>query len=151
MIGLPNVGKTTVFNGQTGSGARVVTICCQCEAELSALPDSERADFLKEMRLTESGLVRLTREAHTLLNIITFFTADEIESRAWPVPKGTKASQAAGKIHTDMERGFVPTEVYHYDDLLAYGSEAKVKEQFRLEGKDYVIEEGDIVYFRFNA
>jgi GTP-binding protein YchF len=134
-------------------GARVVTICGQLEAELSSLPESERADFLNEMGLTESGLVRLTREAYTLLDLITFFTAGEIESRAWPIPKGTKAPQAAGKIHSDMERGFIRAEVYHYDDLLACGSEAKVKEKglFRLEGKDYVIKEADIVYFRFNV
>jgi ribosome-binding ATPase len=134
-------------------GARVVTICGQFEAELSSLPDSERTDFLKEMGLTESGLVRLTREAYALLDLITFFTAGEIESRAWPIPKGTKAPQAAGKIHSDMERGFIRAEVYHYDDLLACGSEAKVKEKglFRLEGKDYVIKEADLVYFRFNV
>ncbi len=134
-------------------GARVVTICGQFEAELSSLPESERADFLKEMGLTESGLVRLTREAYTLLDFITFFTAGEIESRAWPIPKGMKAPQAAGKIHSDMERGFIRAEVYHYDDLLACGSETKVKEKglFRLEGKDYVIKEADIVYFRFNV
>lgn len=134
-------------------GARVVTICGQLEAELSSLPESERADFLNEMGLTESGLVRLTREAYTLLDLITFFTAGEVESRAWPIPRGTKAPQAAGKIHSDMERGFIRAEVYHYDDLLACGSEAKVKEKglFRLEGKDYVIKEADIVYFRFNV
>lgn len=134
-------------------GARVVTICGQLEAELSSLPESERADFLNEMGLTESGLVRLTREAYTLLDLITFFTAGEIESRAWPIPKGTKAPQAAGKIHSDMERGFIRAEVYHYNDLLACGSEAKVKEKglFRLEGKDYIIKEADIVYFRFNV
>jgi hypothetical protein len=134
-------------------GARVVTICGQLEAELSSLPESERADFLKEMGLTESGLVRLTREAYTLLDLITFFTAGETESRAWPIPQHTKAPQAAGKIHSDMERGFIRAEVYHYDDLLACGSEAKVKEKglFRLEGKDYVIKEADIVYFRFNV
>lgn len=134
-------------------GARVVTICGQLEAELSSLPESERTDFLNEMGLTESGLVRLTREAYALLDLITFFTAGEVESRAWPISRGTKAPQAAGKIHSDMERGFIRAEVYHYDDLLACGSEAKVKEKgmFRLEGKDYVIKEADIVYFRFNV
>lgn len=134
-------------------GARVVTICGQLEAELSSLPESERADFLNEMGLTESGLVRLTREAYGLLDLVTFFTAGETESRAWPIPKNTKAPQAAGKIHSDMERGFIRAEVYHYDDLLACGSEAKVKERglFRLEGKDYIIKEADIVFFRFNV
>jgi len=143
----------TVQDFAAKRGARVVTICGQLEAELSSLPESERADFLKEMGLVESGLVRLTREAYTLLDIITFFTAGETESRAWPIPKGTKAPQAAGKIHTDMERGFIRAEVYHYDDLMACGSEAKVKERglFRLDGKDYVIKEADIVYFRFNV
>ena len=133
--------------------ARVVTICGQFEAELSTLPDEERGDFLGEMGLTESGLVRLTREAYALLDLITFFTAGETESRAWPIPKHTKAPQAAGKIHSDMERGFIRAEVYHYDNLMACGSEAKVKEKglFRLEGKDYVMQEGDIVYFRFNV
>jgi ribosome-binding ATPase len=133
--------------------ARVVTICGQLEAELSTLPDEDRADFLREMGLTESGLVRLTREAYALLDLITFFTAGETESRAWPIPKLTKAPQAAGKIHSDMERGFIRAEVYHYDDLLACGTEAKVKEKglFRLEGKEYVIQEADIVYFRFNV
>lgn len=134
-------------------GARVVTICGQLEAELSSLPEAERTDFLTEMGLTESGLVRLTREAYQLLRIVTFFTAGEVESRAWPIPEGMKAPQAAGKIHTDMERGFIRAEVYHYDDLVACGSEAKVKEKglFRLEGKEYVIKEGDVVYFRFNV
>ncbi len=134
-------------------GARVVTTCGQLEAELSSLPEAERADFLKELGLTESGLVRLTREAYALLDLLTFFTAGETESRAWPLPKGTKAPQAAGKIHTDMERGFIRAEVYQYDDLLACGSESKVKEKglFRLEGKDYVIKEADIVFFRFNV
>ncbi|SLM47928.1 putative GTP-binding protein [Nitrospira japonica] len=134
-------------------GARVVRICGQFEAEVSSLAEAERADFLKEMGLSESGLVRLTREAYALLNLITFFTAGEIESRAWPIVKNTKAPQAAGKIHSDMERGFIRAEVYTYDDLLAHGSEAKVKEKglFRLEGKDYVIKEADIVYFRFNV
>ncbi|MBH0207662.1 MAG: redox-regulated ATPase YchF [Nitrospira sp. HN-bin3] len=143
----------TVRDFAAKRGARVVTICGQLEAELSSLPESERTDFLSEMGLTESGLVRLTREAYSLLDLVTFFTAGETESRAWPIPRNTKAPQAAGKIHSDMERGFIRAEVYHYDDLLACGSEAKVKERglFRLEGKDYVIKEADIVYFRFNV
>lgn len=134
-------------------GARVVTICGQLEAELVSLPEAERADYLKEMGLMESGLVRLTREAYALLDITTFFTAGETESRAWPIPRGTKAPQAAGKIHSDMERGFIRAEVYTYDDLLSCGSEARVKEKglLRLEGKDYVIKEADIVFFRFNV
>jgi hypothetical protein len=103
------------------------------------LPESERLDFLKEMGLTESGLVRLTREAYQLLNIVTFFTAGEIESRAWPIPKNMKAPQAAGKIHSDMERGFIRAEVYHYDDLMACGSEAKVKEKGLKKAPNFVL------------
>ena len=147
----PLVAKVRDFAAKRG--ARVVTICGQLEAELSTLPENERADYLKEMGLAESGLVRLTREAYTLLHLITFFTAGETESRAWPLREGLTAPQAAGKIHSDMERGFIRAEVYHYDDLIACGSEARVREKgfFKLEGKEYVIKEGDIVYFRFNV
>ena len=134
-------------------GARLVILYGQLEAELSTLPTEDRAEFMKEAGLTESGLVRLTRAAYDLLNLITFFTAGEVESRAWPLRKGTKASEAAGKIHSDMERGFIRAEVYAYDELIACGSEAKVREKglFRLEGRDYIIKEGDVVYFRFNV
>ena len=143
----------TVREFAENRGARVVTICGQLEAELSTLPAVTGQIDLKEMGLTESGLVRLTREAYALLNLVTFFTAGETESRAWPLRKGLTAPQAAGKIHSDMERGFIRAEVYTYDDLIACGSEAKVKEKglFRLEGKDYVIKEADIVFFRFNV
>lgn len=134
-------------------GARTVIICGQLEAELSTLPEEDRAAFLKDMGLQESGLVRLTKVAYELLSLITFFTAGEEESRAWPIPKGLKAPQAAGKIHSDMERGFIRAEVFHYDDLIACGTPAAIREKglFRLEGKDYVIKDGDVVYFRFNV
>lgn len=134
-------------------GARVVTICGQLESEVSTLPGEERDAYLKELGIQESGLVRLTRVAYDLLGLITFFTAGEVESRAWPIRKGLKAAEAAGKIHSDMERGFIRAEVYHYDDLISCGSEAKVREKglFRLEGRDYVIKEGDVMYFRFNV
>ena len=134
-------------------GARLVILYGQLEAELSTLSPEDRAEYMKEVGLTESGLVRLTRAAYELLGLITFFTAGEVEARAWPIRKGLKASEAAGKIHSDMERGFIRAEVYHYDDLIACGSEAKVREKglFRLEGRDYVIKEGDVVYFRFNV
>mgnify|MGYP001574372601 CR=1 FL=1 len=134
-------------------GARLVILYGQLEAELSTLPTEDRAEFMKEAGLTESGLVRLTKTAYDLLHLITFFTAGEVESRAWPLRKGTKASEAAGKIHSDMERGFIRAEVYHYDELIACGSVAGVREKglFRLEGRDYVIREGDVVYFRFNV
>ena len=133
--------------------ARLVLLHAHLEAELAVLGPEDRAAYMKEIGLSESGLVRLTRAAYDLLGLITFFTAGEVESRAWAIRKGLKASEAAGKIHSDMERGFIKAEVYHYNDLLACGSEAKVKEKglFRLEGKDYVIKEGDVVYFRFNV
>ncbi len=133
--------------------ARLVLICGQIEAEISTLPEGDRAGFLKDIGLTESGLVRLTGVAYELLNLITFFTAGETESRAWPIRGGLKAAEAAGKIHSDMERGFIRAEVYHYDDLVACGSEAKVREKglFRLEGRDYLVKEGDVMYFRFNV
>ncbi|MGH7411448.1 MAG: DUF933 domain-containing protein, partial [Candidatus Methylomirabilis sp.] len=133
--------------------ARLVILYGQLEAELSTLPVEDRAEFMKDAGLTESGLVRLTRTAYDLLGLITFFTAGEVESRAWAIRKDLKASEAAGKIHSDMERGFIRAEVYHFDELVACGSEAKVREKglFRLEGRDYVIKEGDVVYFRFNV
>jgi len=134
-------------------GARLVILYGQLEAELSTLSAEDRAEYMTEVGLKESGLVRLARVAYEMLGLITFFTAGEVESRAWPIRKGLKASEAAGKIHSDMERGFIRAEVYHYDDLVACGSEAKVREKglFRLEGRDYVIKEGDVVYFRFNV
>lgn len=147
----PLVAKVREFAARRS--ARVVTICGQLEAELSTLPENERAEYLKELGLAESGLMRLTREAYALLHLVTFFTAGETESRAWPLREGLTAPQAAGKIHSDMERGFIRAEVYHYDDLIACGSESRVREKgfFRLEGKEYVIKEGDVVYFRFNV
>lgn len=133
--------------------ARVVVICGQLEAELSALPVDERQAYLQELGLTESGLVRLTTVAYGLLSLVTFFTAGEEESRAWPVREGTKAPTAAGKIHSDMERGFIRAEVFAYQDLMACGTPAAVREKglYRLEGKEYVIKDGDVVYFRFNV
>ncbi len=134
-------------------GARAVTIAGSIEAEVSTLSSGERADYLRELGIGEGGLVRLVRTAYDLLGLITFFTAGETESRAWTVRGGTKAAQAAGKIHSDMERGFIRAEVYHYDDLIACGNEAGVKEKglFRLEGREYVIKDGDVMFFRFNV
>jgi GTP-binding protein YchF len=134
-------------------GARLVLICGQIESEIASLPEEERAPFLKDLGLAESGLVRLTGAAYGLLNLITFFTAGDTESRAWPIRKGLRAPEAAGKIHSDMERGFIRAEVFHYDDLISCGTQAAVREKglFRLEGKEYVIKDGDVVYFRFNV
>ena len=133
--------------------ARMVLLYGQLEAELVALSPDDRSDYMKEVGLTESGLVRLTRAAYDLLGLITFFTAGEEEARAWPLRKGLTAVEAAGKIHSDIARGFIRAEVYHYNDLLACGNVAGVRDKglFRLEGKEYLIKEGDVVYFRFNV
>jgi hypothetical protein len=134
-------------------GARAVAIAGSIEAEVAALAPEDRADYLRELGIGESGLVRLVRTAYDLLGLITFFTAGETESRAWTIREGTKAAQAAGKVHSDMERGFIRAEVYHYNDLIACGNEAGVREKglFRLEGRDYVVKDGDVMFFRFNV
>jgi ribosome-binding ATPase len=147
----PNVKAVKVLAEK--KNARLVLLHGQLEAELATLAPEDRVDFMREAGLQESGLVRLTRAAYDLLGLITFFTAGEEEARAWPLRRGLTAVEAAGKIHSDMARGFIRAEVYHYTDLLACGNVAGVREKglFRLEGRDYVIKEGDVVYFRFNV
>ncbi|MBI4714839.1 MAG: redox-regulated ATPase YchF, partial [Nitrospirae bacterium] len=134
-------------------GAGVVTICGKIENELSALPMEEHRAFLEELGLSEPGLYKLIRAGYGLLKLITFFTAGEKEVRAWTVPEGTRAPQAAGQIHSDIERGFIRAEVMRFEDLDTLGSSAAVKEKglLRLEGKDYVMRDGDVVYFRFHV
>jgi ribosome-binding ATPase len=134
-------------------GARALPIAGRIEAEVASLPPAERSEYLHELGMGEGGLIRLIRTAYDLLGLITFFTANENEARAWTIHRGTKAVQAAGKVHSDMERGFIRAEVYHYDDLIACGSEAGVREKglFRLEGRDYVVKDGDVLFFRFNV
>ncbi len=134
-------------------GAKVITICGKIEDELSSMSLEEHKAFLAEMGLSEPGLFKLIRSGYGLLNLITFFTAGEREVRAWTVSKGTKAPQAAGKIHSDIERGFIRAEVMSFSDLDSLGSSPAVKEKglLRLEGKDYVIQEGDVIYFRFHV
>ena len=117
------------------------------------MPIEEHESFLKEMGLSEPGLYKLIRAGYDLLNLLTFFTAGEKEARAWTILKGTKAPQAAGKIHSDIERGFIRAEIMSYTDIDSLGSSNAVKEKglLRLEGKDYVMKEGDVVYFRFHV
>ncbi|HEY8347458.1 MAG TPA: redox-regulated ATPase YchF [Symbiobacteriaceae bacterium] len=131
----------------------VVPVSAKIEAELAEMPDEERAAFLAELGLSESGLDRVIRKGYELLNLISFLTAGETEARAWTIRKGTKAPQAAGQIHSDMERGFIRAEVVAYEDLVAAGSLAAAREagKVRLEGKDYVMQDGDVVTFRFNV
>ncbi|MBC9785483.1 redox-regulated ATPase YchF [Heliobacterium chlorum] len=135
-------------------GAGVVVICAKIEAEIAELTDpEERAMFLSDLGLKESGLDRLIRETYTLLGLITYFTAGVQEVRAWTITKGMKAPQAAGVIHTDFERGFIRAEVTGYDDLISTGSQAAARDKglMRLEGKEYVMQDGDVVHFRFNV
>lgn len=134
--------------------AGVITICGKIESEIAALGSKEEKEsFLKEIGIDESGLSKMIRSGYELLGMCTYFTAGVQEVRAWTYPKGAKAPQAAGVIHTDFERGFIKAEVYHCEDLFALGSEAKVKEagKFRIEGKEYIVKDGDIVHFRFNV
>jgi GTP-binding protein YchF len=134
-------------------GADVAVISGKVEAEVSALPKEERAAYLEAMGLKESGLDRLARAAYHLLDLITFFTAGENEARAWTIHRGMKAANAAGRIHSDMERGFIRAEVIGYEDLMAAGSPQAVRErgQLRIEGAEYIVQDGDILYFRFNV
>ncbi|MGN6729523.1 MAG: redox-regulated ATPase YchF [Rhodanobacteraceae bacterium] len=134
-------------------GAEVVPVCAAIEEELSALDDADRDVFLRDMGLEEPGLNRVIRAAYKLLGLQTYFTAGEKEVRAWTVKKGATAPQAAGVIHTDFERGFIRAETVGYDDYIKYRGEAGAKEagRLRLEGKDYLVQEGDVLHFRFNV
>lgn len=133
--------------------AGVLPICAKIEEEISDMSSEDKAMFLSEMNLTESGLDRIVKEGYALLGLISYLTAGEPEVRAWTITKGTKAPQAAGKIHTDFERGFIRAEIVSYDDLMACKSMTAAKEKglVRLEGKEYVMQDGDIVLFRFNV
>ena len=137
----------------TAEGSRAVVISGAIEAEISTLDEAERKDFLEGLGLHESGLDRLIREGYTLLGLITYFTAGPKEVRAWTITRGMKAPQAAGVIHTDFERGFIRAEVIKLEDYLRYGSEAAVKAAGKMgvEGKEYVVADGDVMHFRFNV
>ena len=130
-----------------------IPLCGKVEMELADLAEEERGDFLKELGITESARDRFVRSCYSLLELITFLTHNEEELRAWSIKRGTSALKAAGKVHSDMERGFIRAEVVHYDDFIKYGSEAKCKEagKLRLEGKEYVVQDGDIIRFRFHV
>lgn len=131
--------------------AGVVVMCGKVEAEIAELPEGERAEFLKGLGLKESGLDRLAKEGYELLGLVTYFTAGKKEVRAWTIPKNTKAPQAAGAIHSDFEKGFIRAEVISYKDYISCGSELAAKENgmMRLEGKEYIVKDGDIIHFRF--
>jgi len=131
----------------------VVPVCAAIEAEISQLDDADRAEFLKDLGLEEPGLNRVIRAGYTLLGLQTYFTAGVKEVRAWTVKKGATAPQAAGVIHTDFERGFIRAEVIGFDDYITLKGEQGAKEagKLRLEGKEYIVREGDVMHFRFNV
>jgi len=131
----------------------IIILCGKIEQELIELPKEERKEFMEALNLKESGLDKLIKTGYKLLNLITFFTTNPKETRAWTIKKGTKALKAAGKIHSDMERGFIAAEVINYEDYIKIGSLHRAKELglVKIEGKDYEIKDGDIVYFRFNV
>ena len=137
----------------TQEAAECVVICAQLESELVELPPAERLDYLKSLGVETSGVDQLIKSAYHLLGLMSFLTAGEKEVRAWTIPQGTRAQNAAGTIHSDIERGFIRAEVISYDELMSAGSYAVAREKglLRLEGKDYLMQEGDVVHFRFNV
>jgi ribosome-binding ATPase YchF (GTP1/OBG family) len=134
-------------------GLEVMPLYGSIESEIAQLPPDEAQNFLQEIGLPQSGLARFIRTSYALLGLCVFFTAGEKEVRAWTIPHSTLAPQAAGVIHSDLERGFIRAEVIHYDDLVAYGSLAKGREagKLRIEGKEYQVQDGDVLLIRFNV
>ncbi len=151
--GADNAGVQAVREFAKGENSEVFVICAEIEAEISELEDDDKKAFLDDLGLKESGLDKLVKASYSLLGLISYLTCGEDESRAWTITKGMKAPQAAGKIHTDFERGFIKAEVIGYDTLVECGSMTAAKEKglVRMEGKDYVVQDGDVVLFRFNV
>ena len=151
--GASNAGVQAVREYAKREDCEVFVVCAEIEQEIAELDDDEKSMFLEELGLKESGLEKLIKASYSLLGLISYLTAGEPEVRAWTIKKGTKAPQAAGKIHSDFERGFIRAEIVSYDDLMACGTynAAKEKGLVRLEGKDYVVQDGDIILFRFNV
>ena len=151
--GIGNAYIETVKKRAVAEGTEAVVICGKFEAELAEITDpGEKASFLADLGLKESGLSGLIRAAYRLLGLATFFTAGADECRAWTIHRGDTAPKAAGVIHTDFEKGFIKAEVYSFDDIAQYGTEAKIKEagKYRQEGREYVVRDGDVMFFRFN-
>ncbi|QPQ55915.1 redox-regulated ATPase YchF [Allosphingosinicella flava] len=148
-----NAHSARVFEKAAAEGAKAVIISAAIEAEIATMPVEDRADFLKDLGLTETGLSRIIRAGYDLLDLITFFTAGPKEARAWTVEKGAKAPQAAGAIHSDFERGFIRAETIAYEDYVQYKGESGARDagKLRSEGKDYVTKDGDVMLFRFNV
>jgi GTP-binding protein YchF len=148
-----NAHSKRVEERAKAEGAAFVVISAKIESEIAQLASAERDDFLSTLGLEEPGLNRLIRAGYSLLHLITFFTVGPKEARAWTVHKGARGPQAAGVIHTDFEKGFIRAETIAFADYVAHGGEAGAKEagKFRLEGKDYVVQDGDVMHFRFNT
>lgn len=151
--GASNEYVQSVRKYASDTDSKVFVICAQIEQEMSELDDDEKSLFLEELGLNESGLDKLIKASYSLLGLISYLTAGETETRAWTIKKGTKAPQAAGKIHTDFERGFIRAEVVNYQNLLDCGSYSAAKEKglVGLEGKEYIVKDGDVILFRFNV
>ena len=151
--GASNAGVQAVREYAARENCEVFVVCAEIEQEIAELDDDEKSMFLEELGLKESGLEKLIKASYSLLGLISYLTAGEPEVRAWTIKKGTKAPQAAGKIHSDFERGFIRAEIVSYDDLMACGTynAAKEKGLVRLEGKEYVVQDGDIILLRFNV
>jgi hypothetical protein len=148
-----NAISARVFDKAASEGAQAVVISAAIEAEIATLPPEERDAFLADLGLHETGLNRMIHAAYALLGLITFYTAGPKEARAWTVHKGARAPEAAGEIHTDFERGFIRAETISYDDYIKYGGETGARDagKLRSEGKDYVVQDGDVMLFRFNV
>jgi ribosome-binding ATPase len=148
-----NAHSARVFEKAAAEGAKAVIISAAIEAEIATMPVEDRAEFLKDLGLEETGLSRIIRAGYELLDLITFFTAGPKEARAWTVEKGAKAPQAAGAIHSDFERGFIRAETIGFDDYVRFGGESGARDagKLRSEGKDYVTKDGDVMLFRFNV
>jgi ribosome-binding ATPase len=148
-----NAHSARVFEKAKAEGANAVIVSAAIEAELIAMDPEERLVFLEEMGLSEAGLARIIRAGYDLLHLITFFTVGPKEARAWTVHKGAKAPEAAGEIHSDMQRGFIRAETIAYDDYVALGGEGGAKDagKLRQEGKEYVVQDGDCLHFKFNV
>jgi ribosome-binding ATPase YchF (GTP1/OBG family) len=147
------VGKFKLTEIASRPNAAATAICGKVEAELSEMSDRDAAEFLSSYGLQESGLVRLVRTTYTLLGLISFFTVGEDECRAWTIPVGTRAVEAAGAIHSDLEKHFIRAETIHWDQLLEAGSEANARAHgmLRLEGKDYLVKDGDVMHIRHSG
>ena len=151
--GANNEYVQAVKNYAAEYGSEVFAVCAQIEQEISELEEDEKKMFLEDLGLSESGLDKLIRASYSLLGLISYLTSGEDETRAWTIKRGTKAPQAAGKIHTDFERGFIRAEVVNYKDLVENGSMVAAKEKglVRSEGKEYVVQDGDVILFKFNV